>query len=129
MDEVSDWACQGFTFLAAGGIVTEMATAICRLMAGGYPLSKNPANFSRYLSPSVMTTLVLCLRALPAFAQLDTIPFRVVDVDKAVPVEVVLPNGATARVELLDRTEKADTVRGAVRVELHVNGGLALLEA
>ena len=131
MDEVSDWACQGFTFLAAGGIVTEMATAICRLMAGGYPLSKNPANFSRYLSPSVMTTLVLCLRALPAFAQLDTIPFRVVDVDKAVPVEVVLPNGATARVELLDRTEKADTVRGAVRVarvRVKVNGGDVWLE-
>ena len=48
-----------------------------------------------------------------------------VDLDLGQPVEVKLHNGEIARVELLERTETADKVRGAVRnsrVRVAVNG-------
>jgi murein DD-endopeptidase MepM/ murein hydrolase activator NlpD len=125
MDGVSDWACQGFTSLSAAGIVVEMATAMCRLVGGGCPLSKNLTTFFHPFSSFVISMLVLSTGTLPVFSQLDTIPFRVADINQGELTKVVLSNGTTARVELLERAEKADTVRGAVRlarVRVKVNG-------
>ena len=56
---------------------------------------------------------------------------RVVDLNAGERVEVVLHDGSKARIELLDRTEASDTVRGAVRhawVRVRVNGKEAGLE-
>ncbi len=56
---------------------------------------------------------------------------RVVDLNAGEPVEVVLQDGSAARLELLDRTEATDGVRGAVRhawVRVRVNGKEARLE-
>lgn len=61
--------------------------------------------------------LLLSFVALALTAQPPETPlFRVVDVDQGEPVDIVLHNGATARVELLERSEAPDTVRGAVRL-------------
>ena len=61
--------------------------------------------------------LLLSFLALTGFAQqLDTPLFRLVDVNQGEPTDVALPNGTTARVQLLERSEIADTVRGAVRL-------------
>jgi len=47
--------------------------------------------------------------------------FRVVDINQSEQVEAVLPNGTAVRLELLERSETADTVRGAVRLSrVHV---------
>ncbi|MFB3827850.1 MAG: PKD domain-containing protein [Bryobacteraceae bacterium] len=74
--------------------------------------------------------LVLAAAALVA-EQREEPPFRAVDVNQGERVDAVLSNGATARVELLERRETADTVRGAVRVSqvrVRVNGEEAWLE-
>ena len=61
--------------------------------------------------------LLLSFVALALTAQPPETPlFRVADVDKGEQVDIVLHNGATARVELLERSEAPDTVRGAVRL-------------
>jgi hypothetical protein len=61
--------------------------------------------------------LLLSFVALALTAQPPETPlFRVVDVDQGEQVDIVLHNGATARVELLERSEAPDTVRGAVRL-------------
>ncbi len=55
----------------------------------------------------------------------------VVDLDAGKPMEVKLTNGGSARVELLERTETQDQVRGAVRnarVKVRVNGTEARLD-
>lgn len=57
-------------------------------------------------------------------------PMATVDVSLAEPVEVALPGGGTARVELLALEESRDEVRGAVRramVQVRVNGETAEL--
>jgi murein DD-endopeptidase MepM/ murein hydrolase activator NlpD len=63
---------------------------------------------------------------LPLLSQAPTAPLMsVVDLDKGQPAEVTLHGGGKVRVELLDRTEMRDSVRGAVRnsdVRLNVNG-------
>ena len=70
--------------------------------------------------------LLLSLAALTDFAQQPETPlFRVVDVNQGELTDIALPNGTTARVQLLERSEMADTVRGAVRlarVRVTVNG-------
>jgi hypothetical protein len=56
--------------------------------------------------------LLLSLVALTGFAQQPKTPlFRLVDVNQGEPTDVALPNGTTARVQLLERSEIADTVR------------------
>jgi murein DD-endopeptidase MepM/ murein hydrolase activator NlpD len=70
--------------------------------------------------------------ALTGFAQEPETPlFRLVDVNQGEPTDVALPNGTTTRVQLLERSEIADTVRGAVRlarVRVTVNGEEVWLE-
>jgi hypothetical protein len=62
-------------------------------------------------------SLLLSLAALALVAQQREEPlFRAVDVNQGEQVDAVLANGTTARVELIERRETADTVRGAVRL-------------
>ena len=84
-----------------------------RLITPRNPTSDRPR---LRIVPAVISMLVLCTGTLPVFAQLEMTPFRVVDINPGAPAKVVLSNGTTARVELLERSETADTVRGAVRV-------------
>ena len=76
--------------------------------------------------------LLLSFAVLTGFAQQPETPlFRMVDVNQGEPTSVALPNGMTARVQLLERSEMADTVRGAVRlarVHVTVNGQEVWLE-
>ena len=76
--------------------------------------------------------LLLSFAVLTGFAQQPETPlFRLVDVNQGEPTDVALPNGMTARVQLLERSEMADTVRGAVRlarVRVTVNGEEVWLE-
>jgi murein DD-endopeptidase MepM/ murein hydrolase activator NlpD len=63
--------------------------------------------------------------------QQETPLFRAVDINQGEPADVALPNGTTARVELLESTEAPDTVRGAVRVSrvrVRANGEEVWLE-
>jgi murein DD-endopeptidase MepM/ murein hydrolase activator NlpD len=56
---------------------------------------------------------------------------RVVDLNEREPAEVVLHNGTTARIELLERAAVSDGVRGAVRharVQVKLNGQEVRLE-
>ena len=70
--------------------------------------------------------LLLSFAALTGLAQQQETPrFRLVDVNQGETTDVALPNGTTARVQLLEHSELADTVRGAVRrarVRVTVNG-------
>lgn len=79
-----------------------------------------------------MLGLVLSLITLGGMAQQPEEPlFRVVDLDQGESVKVVFPDGATATVELLERNETVDSVRGAVRiarVRVRVNGEDVWLE-
>jgi len=69
---------------------------------------------------------LLLLSPLMLFSQSPAAPLmRAVDLDIGRPVEVRIHNGSRARVELLERTESCDNVRGAVRnsrVRVKVNG-------
>jgi murein DD-endopeptidase MepM/ murein hydrolase activator NlpD len=69
---------------------------------------------------------LMLLAPLTILSQMPVAPLMsTVDLDKGRPVEVKLHNGASARVELLERTEISDNVRGAVRnsrVRVKVNG-------
>jgi len=69
---------------------------------------------------------LLLLAPLKLFSQSPVAPLMsAVDLDKGRPVEVRLHDGGRARVELLERTETCDNVRGAVRnsrVRVKVNG-------
>jgi hypothetical protein len=66
------------------------------------------------------------LAPLMLFSQSPAAPLmRTVDLDIGQPVEVRIHNGGRTRVELLERTESCDNVRGAVRnsrVRVKVNG-------
>lgn len=65
---------------------------------------------------NVMKTLLCFLFAAAVFGQQPQAPlFNIVDLDQGEEVDVTLSNGATARIALLERSETADTVRGAVR--------------
>ena len=71
-------------------------------------------------APGLFAFVAAALLAQPP----QTPPFGVVDVNRGEPADVALPNGTAARVQLLERTETADTVRGAVRsarVRVRVN--------
>ena len=59
---------------------------------------------------------MILLAPLMLLSQQPAAPLMsVVDLDKGRPVEVKLHNGDKARIELLERTETFDNVRGAVR--------------
>jgi murein DD-endopeptidase MepM/ murein hydrolase activator NlpD len=80
-----------------------------------------------------LLTIWLSAAALTLFGQpLKTPLMRVVDLDAGEPAaEVVLHNGTSARIALLERSAVSDTVRGAVRqalVRLKVNGQEVQLE-
>ena len=80
-----------------------------------------------------LLTIWLSVGAVTLLAQPFRTPLmRVMDVNAGEPAaEVVLHNGATARIELLERTQVSDTVRRAVRharVRLKVNGQEVELE-
>ncbi len=80
-----------------------------------------------------LLTIWLLARALALFGQPVKMPLmRVVDLDAGEPAaEVVLHNGAKARIELLEHSAVSDSVRGAVRharVRLKVNGKEVQLE-
>jgi murein DD-endopeptidase MepM/ murein hydrolase activator NlpD len=62
-------------------------------------------------------SLPLFFAALTGFAQGPEMPlFRLVDINQGETTDIILSDGTTARVQLLARSEKADTVRGAVRL-------------
>jgi murein DD-endopeptidase MepM/ murein hydrolase activator NlpD len=69
---------------------------------------------------------MLSCTAVTGFAQQpEALLFRLMDVNQGEPTVVALSSGTTARVQLLERSELADTVRGAVRqsrVRVKVNG-------
>lgn len=79
----------------------------------------------RGLTASRITIFIL-LAPLSLLAQTPAAPlFNVLDLDRGKPAEVILQNGGSARVELMDRTETRDRVRGAVRnsrLRVRVNG-------
>jgi hypothetical protein len=81
---------------------------------------------------TLLLPLWLSSGALTELAQPPKMPLmRVVDLNAGEPVEIVLHNGATARIELLERSAISDSVRGAVRhasVRLKVNGQEVQLE-
>lgn len=64
----------------------------------------------------LLGTLLLVGAAVLTGRTPETPLVRIVDVDRGEPVEVVLHNGLKVRVELLDRSEVRDSVRGAVRL-------------
>ena len=76
--------------------------------------------------------LLLSFAALGAFVQPSETPlFRVLDINRGEQVDVALPDGANARVQLMERSAVSDTVRGAVRrarVRVRVNGETVWLE-
>jgi murein DD-endopeptidase MepM/ murein hydrolase activator NlpD len=75
---------------------------------------------------TVRLVAVWLVAAAAGFAQ-----FRTVDLDRGERADITLPDGAAARLELLDRSETADIVRGAVRLErvrIAVNGKEAAIE-
>ncbi len=78
------------------------------------------------------TLFILLVSTLALLAQQPETPlFRLVDVNQGEPVDVVLHNGLKARVELLERSEARDSLRGAVRlarVRVKVNGDEVSLE-
>ena len=79
----------------------------------------------------IVSGLMLCVAALGLFAQTrEAPPFTVVEINEGEQIEAALPNGRTARLQLVERSETGDTVRGAVRqsrVRVRVNGEEARL--
>ena len=99
----------------------------------------NPNCFPFFAPSSTVLNLVLvCIVASGCLSGIrentDEKPqslMRVVDINKGEAATVGLSNGANVRLELMDRREVHDTVRGAVRlaqVRIKVNGQQAQLE-
>jgi murein DD-endopeptidase MepM/ murein hydrolase activator NlpD len=91
--------------------------------------SRNPG---REVFTMKIQFVLLSAGALTLLAQPPKTPLmRVVDLNAGEPAEVVLQSGTKARIELLERAEVSDSVRGAVRharVRVKVNGQEVQLE-